>query len=566
MLNIPKEKSRLIPFAKDMIDACFNSYQQRASQYRSLRSLFITGTQTGELARFNRLQSHIDYLVSFLFSGETVVFELDHEGKDARHDLMAKEMSRRLKDRWHDNQTDVLLYDACTWSLVYSSMFFKITRTHDYLVDPFDIGVYREDLASIDEQEAIVHRIYITTDEFRRSLMLLVNDGMMSAEEALSAMGRVQTVSVSEDMNVLPPTVSNLIISQVQPNLRGNVLTPGILKGQDVAQAYVDHNNIVRGHEIWVWNDEAFMSRKEKGKREGDWHIITCFEPDIIMISRPNYYLSGENPFVKICPNRVYNYFFGISEITKLLNVHENTQQRLLQISKMLDRQAEPPSRVYGMALPLEMQDALYKPRGVATFAQPNAKFEQEQVKVGEDIWRELDVYGKMFDELSGLPPSLRGYGEKGVRSQTHMSKIASLASSRIKKSALIIEDAIEKVATLRMKLIQKHDSRTMSYLEGEKRVHFTAAQFDEPYTIKVSAHSSSPVFVESLKQEAAELFKAGVIDGEMLVEIFQFPYQNRIRERLKNMEKAKTAEKAEEKQLVVEELAVKKAAVANKE
>jgi hypothetical protein len=560
LLNIPKDSRELASFSREIIDTCFNSYPNRSSQYRLLRNVYLTGTQNGNLATFNRIHSHIEYLVSFLFSGETVVFELDHEGKEARHDLMAKEMSRRLKDRWHDNKTDIMLYDACVWSLVYDSMFIKVDRRHDYLIDPFDIGVYREDLTSFDDQEAIVQRVYVTTDDFRRTLLHLVDNGKMSNEEALSALTRVKTYSIADDMDNIPPSMSNLIISATQPMMKGSVQTPEIIKGTDIAKPYVDATKIIRGYELWVWNDEAVESSDGKsGKKDGDWHIITVFDPDIVVYSRPNYYSPAEHPFVQICPNRVYNYFFGMSEIAKLINIHELTEKRIKQISQMQDRQFKPPVRVYGMGMMnKDQQDAMYAPGGVVSFPNPQAKMEQDKVDVGESVWKELEVYEKMFTEISGIPPGLRGYGEKGVRSAAHMQRLASLASSRIKKAALIVEDAIERVAFLRMKMVQKYDNRTMSYLEGDKRIHFTAEQFNEPYSVKVSAHSSSPTFVENIKQEALQLLQLGIIDGEMLTEVWQFPYQNRIRERLKNMAMAAEKEKAEGKQLAMAELTAK--------
>ena len=59
--------------------------------------------------------------------------------------------------------------------------------------------------------------------------------------------------------------------------------------------------------------------------------------------------------------------------------------------------------------------------------------------------------------EASGVGNVLQGKGEAGVRSAGHASQLARLGSSRAKKRALIIEDSLEKLATLYLKIIKAY-------------------------------------------------------------------------------------------------------------
>ena len=111
-----------------------------------------------------------------------------------------------------------------------------------------------------------------------------------------------------------------------------------------------------------------------------------------------------------------------------------------------------------------------------------------------------------MFAEASGISSILAGRGETGVRSAGHAGQLARLGSSRAKKRALVVEDALEKVATLYLKLMQAYDP---THFEDELGHRFIAEQFTRDYVVKVDAHSNSPIFTEDLKALAFNLFKS---------------------------------------------------------
>jgi hypothetical protein len=152
-----------------------------------------------------------------------------------------------------------------------------------------------------------------------------------------------------------------------------------------------------------------------------------------------------------------------------------------------------------------------------------------------------------MFAEASGISSVLSGRGEQGVRSAGHASQLARLGSSRAKKRALIVEDSLEKVATLYLKLMQAYDNTHFQDEEGNK---FIAEQFTKDYVVKVDAHSNSPIFTEDQRQLAFELFKAKAIDRQSLLDLLDVPMKELLKLRLTKMEAAE-AQQREQQQAI---------------
>lgn len=151
-----------------------------------------------------------------------------------------------------------------------------------------------------------------------------------------------------------------------------------------------------------------------------------------------------------------------------------------------------------------------------------------------------------MFSEASGISSVLQGKGESGVRSSGHASQLARLGSSRAKKRALIVEDSLEKVATLYLKLMQVYDKTHFKDDEGHP---FIADQFTRDYVVKVDAHSNSPIFTEDLRQLAFNLFKAKAIDTESLLDLLEPPMKQLLKDKLKKKEQAAAAQPPEQQE-----------------
>ena len=112
---------------------------------------------------------------------------------------------------------------------------------------------------------------------------------------------------------------------------------------------------------------------------------------------------------------------------------------------------------------------------------------------IPNDLFREISQIDGMFEEASGIVSVLQGRGETGVRSAGHASQLARLGASRAKKRALIVEDALEKVATMYLRLMQQYDDTVYLDDNGNK---FIAKQFTGDFIVKVDAHSNELIAV----------------------------------------------------------------------
>jgi hypothetical protein len=252
--------------------------------------------------------------------------------------------------------------------------------------------------------------------------------------------------------------------------------------------------------------------------------------------------LKGELPFIQICPSPLYDYYWGQSEVSRLVYLQQLRTKRLAEILDLLSKQVSPPTALIGFTGILDEKNfALNRAGGLLATDMPNAKVEKLAPTIPPDLFKELGQIDQMFEEVSGIGNVLQGKGEAGVRSSGHASQLARLGSSRAKKRALIVEDSLEKLATLYLKCMQTYDNTHFKDVEG---LPFIAEQFTKDFVVKVDAHSNSPIFTEDLRQLAFNLFKAQAIDKESLLDLLEPPMKQLLKDRLKKMEE-KQAEKA---------------------
>jgi len=89
----------------------------------------------------------------------------------------------------------------------------------------------------------------------------------------------------------------------------------------------------------------------------------------------------------------------------------------------------------------------------------------------------------------------------------------------------------------LYLKLKQAYDPTHYTDEYGNK---FIAEQFTKDYTVKVDAHSNSPIFTEDLRQMAFNLLKVGAIDNESLLDLLEPPMKQLLKDKLRKREAMK--------------------------
>ena len=520
-MRIPQADADREEFYIDLMQKCMVSVDYRKNQYDKLKCYFLFGASPDDPpALYNKIAPHIDQLNSFLYSSETTRFSINMGASvDKSEHSKIPVLTRALNDEWLDSNTDQVFSTAINWSLVFNSTFVKILvgkkgSLHPYVIEPATIGVLREDKPYTDRQEAICHKYYMTKSELytrlyshpkRESILRRVFEAPKPADETPNAMNR-------------------LAFSQTQPNITGNVNLS--LESMSRYQAQVAEG-VVEMYELWVWNDDI-----------DDYQVITMAAPDVVVYDRSgeSMFLKGECPFVQISPNPLYDYFWGQSEVEKLIFLQELRTKRVGEISMLLAKQVNPPKAFSGfMGITDEKAYALNSPSSFILSDTPGGKVEELAPKMPDDLFKEINEIDAMFAEASGISSVLQGKGETGVRSAGHASQLARLGSSRAKKRALIIEDSLEKLATLYLKLMQAYSD---THYTDENGMTFIPEQFTTDFVVKVDAHSNSPIFMEDSRELAFKLYEAKVIDKKRLIDLVDPPMKQLLKEDLEKQEK----------------------------
>jgi hypothetical protein len=519
-MRIPSDPVHRELFYLDLVQKCFVSREERKADYSSLRSFYLFGAAPEEPpALFNKIFPHLDQLTSFLYSAETTRFAINigAEVNPLEHRKIPA-LTNKVNDEWLNSNCDQVFSTALTWALAYGTTYVKLivnNGIHPYMVEPAAMGVLREDVSYTDRQEAIAQKYYITKSELYARLY--------SHPKREQIVKRV-TSSYQPQQIEIPEGIDRIIMSQSNPTMVGTVNLD--LSGMNRYKARVAEDT-VEMTELWVWNDETM-----------DYQVITMAEPDVIIYDRPGeqVFLKGELPFIQICPNPMYDYYWGQSEVQRLVYLQTLRNKRMTEILDLLSKQVSPPTALIGFTGILDEKNfALNRAGGLLATDMPNAKVEKIAPQMPGDLFEVLREVDQMFAEASGITSVLSGRGETGVRSQGHASQLARLGSSRAKKRALIVEDSLEKVATLFLKLIQAYDNTKLVDTENLK---FIPEQFTKNYVVKVDAHSNSPIFTEDQRQLAFNLFKTGAIDKEDLIEMVEPPGKQRLIEKLHQREK----------------------------
>jgi hypothetical protein len=519
-MRLPKDPVDRQQFYMDMIDRCMVSQSERMSVYTMLRSYYLFGAGMDQQpAHFNKIFPHIDQLSSFMYSSETTRFSIQIGASEpTSYHKMIPALTKAIHDYWVNSNADQVFAQALNWSLCYNTSFVKLVwrnGIHPYMVEPGVFGVLREDTPYTDRQEAMAQEYYMTKSELYSRLWSHPKRDEIVKRIALA----------EQQTKQYPQGVERLVTSAVDPTIFGNVQMS--LAGTMTYTPRIGEPT-VKMRELWVFDDEV-----------GDYQCITIADPDIVIYDRPSQslFLKGEQPFVQLCPNPQYDYYWGQSEVQRLVFLQDMRNKRQGQILELLDKQVFPPSAVMGFTGILDEKNfALNRAGGMISTDMPNAKVEQFAPNIPNDLFRELGAIDDMFAEASGITSVLAGRGEAGVRSSGHASQLARLGSSRAKKRAMVIEDSLEKMATLYLKMMQVYDDTVLTDTDGNK---FVPAQFTADFVVKVDAHSNSPIFMEDSRELAFSLFNAGAISKSRLIELMEPPMKELLLDDIKRADEA---------------------------
>jgi hypothetical protein len=542
-MRLPAQKD-LFSFYVDLNDKCNATREDRRKLYTLWRSFFLFGGGPEMTENtVNKISAHIEQLNSLMYSSETTRFSIDLTPSASElYRNQVRPLMESLNDDWHMSNTDMVFGQALMWSFVYGSMFVKLRVNADggvepFVVDPYDIGVLREDIQGLWRQEAFTHSYYMTRSQFEYELRQIPHPRIDQILKEVTAIPK----GIYNDTTAV---MDRIVTSQSAPNMIGNINFD--LNGPNKYKPKVAEE-LLKMSELYVFDDSI-----------GDFRIVTIAKPGVVVFDRPveKLFIKNEIPFVQVCPNPAHDFFWGYSEVDKLIPLQRMRNERMEQIRHMLNLQANPPKFGSGFQGEIsEMADVLDSPGGLISADMPGARMENITPSIPEDLYKEIRELDSMFEEISGITNVMSGKGESGVRSGGHAANLARLGSSRAKKRAMIVEDSLEKLAMLFLQLKQAYDK---SRLRSEDGIEFVADQFTDKYMVKVDAHSNSPIFQEDQRSLAFELFKAKAIDRESLIDLLDVPMKELLKQRLQKMEAAEAQQAQQKQAMEMEQQAMK--------
>src|SRR5262249_12324824 len=368
------------------------------------------------------------------------------------------------------------------------------------------------------QQEAFVHWFVLTMGELERHVRDLPNK-----DEILAFADSVKLNEPPQGAQY-PKLIQQIIVTSVQAQQIGGFLpTLGLLED---ARPENDEP-IVELAELWVKEDYRVKKQKIHTLHEfQDWEVTTMLGPYTLFQRRNPVFpwtpggWEAQCPFVVVTPRPVLDYFWGASEVAPLVQLQTWREERMADIDILLKKQLDPPRFFSGVTIGEEKLKALSGAGGFAANPLPGAKMDVLKPDMPEQAFQTIHEIDRMFDESSGIPEILQGANVQGVRAGSQASTLAGIGAGRIRKRALVVEDALEILATRKFHLMQRTDPTPYDSPKGR----FLLSQLPPDVQIKVSAHTSSPVYQDQVERTAQILLKAGAITLPTLVELLDPP------------------------------------------
>ncbi len=545
---IPDDPAKLPEFIRWTLDVCLKSRKDRKDLYDRRRQFWLYGSASDQDILYNRIESHLDLVSSFLYSQDHAQFALSAPLNSP--DEMVKQYMA-AQDSFNDDFRDAGLFDffgdAIIGSLVYDSMILKIGWSDINedatckIVMPWQFGVFSEEITELESQPAMVHTYHIDYDNACQRL----------ARAGLS--GKIDKLNVVNTPfeSPFPEMITRMIIASTGgENLAGNVT--GSLNPSYIARpsyhAKVDRP-LVPFHELTIWDDEL-----------SDYRVFFIVDPDTIISDSKatisalknakqfgaqraqqepfyntscNPFFPREHPYTLVRPYDAYEYFWGKAHIESLIPLQNWSNERLEQIHDILGRQAYPPRVGSGfMGLSDEKMEAFGGEDTWVMDQLPQAQIKELYPEMPPDIFADYMSIGNLFIEASGLTQTIEGKGEAGVRSRGHAKQLATTGSGRIKKAAIRLESPLVRLGNLAFKLNMRNNDEAITpdpKEDGKPGDPFFYANMHGRYSLKVAGHSHSPLFADDSKELAALLFKAQAIDQENLIRLLNPPNRDNL-------------------------------------
>ncbi len=535
LVRLPDNDQQLVKVARDLIEICRSGVGQRLEYYRFLNLISESGRKDGTKSLVNLMYTVLDRLASHLFSPTDIRFGVDFESAyDKVTEARAARVARLMEHSWRGTKTGILFAKGVFEALKYGLMVLKQTchqvgehRLPIYkssLIRPWQIGVYRPDIANLDEQPAIVETVPLTLPEVWRRIWMLPNARQLYAEiEASAAPGGGSEVANNFNHPVL---ISNQIqFSQPIRPLSGGIVGINSATSFSGLRADIAAPSVLF-HEIWVWDELDYTTiQLIQGPAGGGGDILIAprlKKSNLLVGGNQN---SGLHPYSMIQPNSVDANIWGRSELHDLYELQDWASVTADDIKKLAGLQVDKILAFTGDGL-TDVQYGEMRNAGYANLG-PGGQVNDLTPKFDTTIIGLLDKIVQLVEKLSGFDNLLSGSGEPGVRSQAQASPMMQTAGARLKDRSLELEEQCADAADLRLSLMEYKDGRNY-WLDADKmeETSFLLSDLPDDRRVTVDGHTTSPVFANEHTGLIINGVKMGLVDKVSAIE--SLPFQNK--------------------------------------
>ncbi len=518
--RIPKRK--VAAWAREVIDECTVSRQDRVLQCETMRNFYFTGTADGSAGVDNEIYAEIDHLASSLFSPVDPHYAITFDRSETEETRsMGEAAATYLSRDFQRHGVDETFADCVNWGLVEASCFVKLLWDRGgfdpYLVGQTFMAVYNEATTDLDRQDAFVHTSFVTPASFERAIK-----GHPEEREILRQVSRMSPVDMSDTdgssglrrlliggtipINLTPPQTS-VPAGWVQW-IRGPsaVMAPGTLA------------SLIQVDELWVIDNER--EDYTTFQMIGD----ICIEGKLQRRNLSS--IKGRHPFIQVTPNTTKDYFWGRSEVATLMMAQEAVTAQVNGISRTMRMQEDPPLSFQGMTGDVDQKrSALMKPGGRLAEISPQFKIENHAPKLPEAALPWLAELKEIFHRASGFDaPVSRGLGDQSMRSGLQANTAVRMATPRLRDRALAVERRYAALGDLGFQMLRaKLPTRFTLPMKKQNQtepVAFLLDQIPDDYRLEVDAHSSSPAFADDARRLAFDLARLKAVNDIDLIRL----------------------------------------------
>ena len=529
MFGLPPDNMAMVKDVQKIIDVCRYDQGNRRAYYQQLNTIVELGRVSGEKSLINLLFRILDRLSSHLCSPAELRFGMDYEIGHPAEVMKRGTTAAGLVGRvWERRNFDTKFAQGVFESLKYGSAIFKqwpkqegedrLPVYNASLVMPWQFGVYKPDVDSLDSQPAMCESIPITLPEVWRRIYHM--------PDAYTLFERIKAHATPGGPDSLSANSTHPVLSsaRLQTGVNGGGLSmPGgiVNIGSDPTGARPNGQSYaptVILNEVWLWNEQ-------------DYATIQIIEPDVLVtrFKRSNMLVPGQNsglhPYTLIQPNQVHGNIWGRSELEDLIEPQGFLSTTASDVQRLFGVQVDKFLGISGDGI----TDEAYSAAKMAGFLNTGAgatvqdltpRFPPEAIPLIEKIIQIMEM-------LSGFDNLLSGKGQTGVRSGEQSNPMMKAAGAPLRDRSLVVERQLASAADLTLSIMEAKDGR-FYWTDPDQPTDtaFLLSDLPDDRHVTVDGHTSSPVFADDHESLVLDGLKLGLVDEESAIE--QLPFQNK--------------------------------------